>query len=180
MAKRVSDPTEAAKGFHDRFVEVFNTHYSRVFRILDRLSGDPELAADLAQDAFVRLYRRGELPESPPAWLISVAMNLLRNAQTKRSRRIRLLTRARTEDILSDPGPNPDRSMTTGEAVRMVRDTLQSLPERERKLLLLRAEGLSYRDIAGALGLNPASVGTLLARAKNAFREAYGGVQDAS
>jgi DNA-directed RNA polymerase specialized sigma24 family protein len=40
--------------------------------------------------------------------------------------------------------------------------------------LLLRAEGYSYRDIATALDLNEASVGTLLARAVRAFRESYG------
>jgi RNA polymerase sigma-70 factor (ECF subfamily) len=47
------------------------------------------------------------------------------------------------------------------------------MPERERSLLLLRAEGYSYRDMAAALDLNEASVGTLLARAKKMFREFY-------
>jgi RNA polymerase sigma-70 factor (ECF subfamily) len=54
------------------------------------------------------------------------------------------------------------------------------LPERDRKLLLLQAEGFSYRDIASALGLNEASVGTFLARARRAFRTAYEEPADAS
>ena len=45
-------------------------------------------------------------------------------------------------------------------------------------MLLLRAEGYGYRDIAAALGLHEASVGTLLARAKGAFREAYDAHED--
>jgi DNA-directed RNA polymerase specialized sigma24 family protein len=55
-----------------------------------------------------------------------------------------------------------------------VRTALGRLTGRERELLLLRAEGYSYRDLAAALQLHEASVGTLLARAKMAFREAYG------
>jgi RNA polymerase sigma-70 factor (ECF subfamily) len=54
-----------------------------------------------------------------------------------------------------------------------VRRALDRMPERDCNLLLLRAEGFSYRDIAAALELNEASIGTLLARAKTAFRENY-------
>ena len=54
-----------------------------------------------------------------------------------------------------------------------MRLALDQLPERERRMLLLRAEGYSYRDIAVALKLNEASVGVLLARAKREFRKTY-------
>jgi RNA polymerase sigma factor (sigma-70 family) len=60
-----------------------------------------------------------------------------------------------------------------------VRAAIHRLGERERQLLLLRAEGYGYRELAAALGLNEASVGTLLARAKRAFRESYQGSADA-
>ncbi len=50
---------------------------------------------------------------------------------------------------------------------------LGALPTRQAELLLLRHEGLSYDEVAAALGLNPASVGTLLARAQQAFRKEY-------
>jgi RNA polymerase sigma-70 factor, ECF subfamily len=50
---------------------------------------------------------------------------------------------------------------------------LLRLPERQRECLALRAEGLSYAEIAAALGVAPGSVGTLLARAERAFKEAY-------
>ena len=55
--------SETTPSFHDRFVGLFQAHFHRLYRYLDRLSGEPELAADLAQEAFVRLYRRGSLPE---------------------------------------------------------------------------------------------------------------------
>ena len=165
---------EIAPSFHQQFVDLFGTHFPRIYRYLDRLSGEPELAADLAQETFVRLYRRGSLPEAPEAWLITVAMNLFRNEKTTENRHRRLLTPARGAFPHSDPSPAPDQAVTAEELRRQVRSAIDRLPERERRLLLLKAEGYSYRDIAVALQLNEASVGTLLARARRAFRETYG------
>ena len=48
-----------------------------------------------------------------------------------------------------------------------------ALPERSRDLLVLRAEGFRYQEIATVLGIAPGSVGTLLVRAEQAFRESY-------
>jgi len=139
------------------------------------------LAADLAQETFVRLHRRGALPDAPAAWLISVAMNLLRNAKSTERRRLRLLTPARGEHVHSDPPPAPDQAMRSagGDVQQRVRRALDGMPEREKRMLLLRGEGYSYRDIATALELNEASVGVLLARAKRVFRDLYGDSRDA-
>jgi RNA polymerase sigma-70 factor (ECF subfamily) len=176
-ADALAEPTPS---FEESFVRLFRAHHPRLYRYLQRLSGEPELAADLVQDAFVRLYRRGSLPDAPEAWLISVALNLLRNARSTGSRRHRLLTVARAEEAHSDPLPPPDESATAGDARRRVQSALERLPEREQRMLLLQAEGYSYRDIAAALALNEGSVGTLLARARRAFLAAYGSGSDAS
>lgn len=165
--------------FHDEFVALFNAHFDRLYRYLDRLSGEPDLAADLAQEAFVRLYRRGSPPDAPVAWLISVATNLFRNARSTEARRLRLLTSARGEAALGDPPASPADAVDEAESRRQVRLAVDRLPARERQLLLLRAEGFSYRDLAAALDLHEASVGTLLARAKRAFRDLYEGGSDA-
>ena len=161
-------------------MELFNAHFPRLFRVMNRLSGESELAADVVQEAFVRLYQRGSLPEAPEAWLISVAMNLFRNERSTRSRRRGLLTPARSEQALADPPPSPEQAATAAESRRQVRRTLDRMSERERRLLLLRAEGYSYRDIAAALELNEASVGVFLARARRAFRATYEEASDAS
>ena len=55
----------------------------------------------------------------------------------------------------------------------LVRRTLDRMSPRDRALLLLREEGYSYRELGIALALHEASVGTLLARAKSTFREAF-------
>ncbi|MGI0029565.1 MAG: RNA polymerase sigma factor, partial [Nitrososphaera sp.] len=132
--------------FHDGFVALFDAHFQGLYRYLDRLSGDPDLAADLAQEAFVRLYRRGSFPDRPEAWLITVAMNLFRNARTQGARRLRLLTSARGETLLADPPPSPAQAAESDDSRRRVRTAIDRLPERERRMLLLRAEGYSYRD----------------------------------
>ncbi|MGH7468195.1 MAG: RNA polymerase sigma factor [Longimicrobiales bacterium] len=161
--------------FHDEFVLVFDQHFARLFRYLDRLSGDVELAADLAQETFIKLHQRGSLPAAPEAWLITVAMNLFRNVQATRARRRRLLPVSRAGVVTSDPPALPDHMAEANETRARVRCAIDRLPERDRALLLLIAEGYSYHHIACALDINEASVGTLLARAKRAFRAAYQG-----
>ena len=171
---------EMTVSFPDQVVVVFDAHFHRLFRFLDRLSGDPDLAADIAQEAFVKLYDRGSLPDRPEAWLISVSMNLFRNARSTGSRRARLLTLSRGEAVHSDPLPTPDETSAAAESRHRVRRAIDRIPERERNLLLLQAEGYSYHDIAEVLELNETSIGTLLARARLLFREAYQDSSDAS
>lgn len=162
--------------FHRRFEEFFDANFASLHRYLARLTGDADLAADVVQEAFVKLLRRGSLPEDPRAWTVSVALNLMRNATSKAARRRRLLSLAR----LRPPPELPSERLERSREVARVRSALNSLPTRESQLLLLRSEGYSYREIAAALDLHEASIGTLLARARNAFKEALGGGDHAS
>jgi RNA polymerase sigma-70 factor (ECF subfamily) len=161
--------------FPEQLASLFGAQFPRLFRFLDRLSGDPDLAADLAQEAFVRLHRRGAMPEAPEAWLVSVALNLFRNSRSTVTRRQRLLAVAGTDAVHQAAAASPDGVLIADEERHRVRAALDRMPERERRMLLLRGEGMSYRDISAALSLNEASVGTLLARARRAFRVAYEG-----
>jgi len=166
--------------FSDAFAEIFDAHFARLFRYLQRWSGDSELAADAAQETFVRLYERGSMPERPAAWLIAVALNLARNARSTRIRHAQLLTAARGEYAVADRQPLPAEVTEANDARTRVRSTLDRMCARDRSLLLLRAEGFAYRDIAEALELNEASVGTMLARARDTFRQLWEETVDAS
>lgn len=166
---RVAPRVRMTRTFTDLLKEVHDAHYASLFRYFDRLSGDPDLAADVVQEAFVRLYRRGTLPDRPDRWLVTVALNLFRNERSTARRRGALRLEHGT-DLSPARQPTPAESVEAIERQARVRAALEGLSQRERELLLLRAEGYGYRDLAAILELNEASVGTLLARAKQAFR----------
>jgi RNA polymerase sigma-70 factor (ECF subfamily) len=69
--------------------------------------------------------------------------------------------------------PTPEEAHAAGQERDRVRMVLASLDARQAELLVLRSNDLSYAEVAAALGLNPASVGTLISRAQQAFRKEY-------
>ena len=159
-----------AVSFEELFRQEFERRYTSLHRYLSRLSDDPALAADIAQEAFVRLYQRGSMPDDTGAWLATVANNLFRNDVQGRKRRTRIMDGERATLVLADPPLLPDIQAESNERKSYVRAALDTIPIRDRQLLLLRYEGYSYREIAVALDITESSVGTLLARAKDAFR----------
>jgi len=174
-AEREAIVLPEAVTFEAAFRREFEQRYDPLARYLARLTGDVATAADLAQEAFVRLFGRGSMPDDPAAWLVSVAHNLLRNERQQIARRLRLLERHAGEVSPVETSASPHDALETDERRTQVRRALDTLAERDRQMLLLRYEGFAYREIAQALALNEASVGTLLTRAKTAFREALGG-----
>ncbi|MBK5188631.1 MAG: sigma-70 family RNA polymerase sigma factor [Gemmatimonadaceae bacterium] len=166
-----------ALAFEAEFRAAFAARFSEVYRVVDRYLGDASLASDIAQETFVRLYRRGSMPNDLRSWLVSVALNQARDEQRRTARRLRLL-RKRTPDVhMGDAAPSPEEDVLSAERRMLVRRALEKLPPRDRALLLLREEGYSYREVAVALDMVETSVGTLLARAKVAFRHAYESMQ---
>ncbi len=154
---------------HDR---LFAELHAPVFRYVHRLTGDPDVAADIAQEAFVRLYTRGGgLPDEARPWLFRVADNLVRDRARRRSTVVRFADAG--ERIVSDPPPRPDDALEQSERVQEVREALERLKPRDRKILLMREEGFSYEEIARVVGVGRRSVPTLVMRALRRFRDAY-------
>jgi RNA polymerase sigma-70 factor, ECF subfamily len=163
-----------------RFETLFLRHYSRVHRLLRRLLGSDEEAEDAAQEVFLRLYRQETVPEDEVGqsrWLLRVAtnvgLNVLRSGrrQAARLHRTALLDQAdapRREERL-----DPAAMAVAQEELALVHAILDDMPARARACLLLRHGGMSYAEIADALGVAPGSVGTMLARAERDFRRRY-------
>ncbi|MGI9078367.1 MAG: sigma-70 family RNA polymerase sigma factor [Gemmatimonadaceae bacterium] len=166
----VGDTHALAVSFEDLFRQEFERRYASLHRYLSRLSDDPALAADIAQETFVRLYHRGSMPDNTGAWLATVANNLFRNEVQGRKRRARIMDGSRATLVLADQPQLPDAAAEANERKNYVRAALDTIPVRDRQLLLLRYEGFSYRELAIALDIAESSVGTLLARAKSSFR----------
>lgn len=148
----------------------FARHHAALFRYVHRLTGDADVAADIAQEAFVRLLEQRLPDESVRGWLFTVAMNLVRDRSRTRGRRLRLL---RERGLAPDAPPRPDEEAERDERIAAVRQALEKLVPRDRQLLLLREEGFRYREIAEIVGVAPGSVGTLLARALDRFARVY-------
>jgi RNA polymerase sigma-70 factor (ECF subfamily) len=96
------------------------------------------------------------------------------------SRRRRREEEARAESLRTGTTDDALRSLMREERRARVRLVLESLKPRDAQLLLLRSNGLAYRELADAVGVAPASIGTLLARAEaefeRRFRARYGDV----
>jgi RNA polymerase sigma factor (sigma-70 family) len=177
--KRPAFEVATASLFDREFRHAFEEEFESLFRYVDRWSGDAALAADVAQETFIRLYHRGRLPEELRAWLVSVANNLLRDEHRRVARRERLLRRHSATETAEGSEHRPDADLLAEERRRAVRAALDELPMRERALLLLRHEGYSYRDLGKALRIRESSVGTLLTRARERFRAAMEGREHA-
>lgn len=148
---------------------LFQRLHPPLFRYLHRLTGDPDAAADAAQEAFVRLSRQSLPEEEVRPWLFTVATNLVRDRARKAERHRRL------QGHVPPPSGSaaPDVSLERSERIAMVRAALDRLPERDRTMLLMREEGFKYDEIARAVDVAPGSVGTLLARAAKRFEKSY-------
>jgi RNA polymerase sigma-70 factor, ECF subfamily len=165
------------RGDERAFEELFTRHYARVYGVALRISGDAQEAEELAQDVFLKLYRR-PLSDSDDAnvagWLYRVATNDAFNAVRSRRRRLGWLRRfVQREPVGVDASADPLHIIAGRDEASRVRTALAQLPERQRNALVLRASGLSYLEVADALEIKPTSVGTLLARAEQALRVVY-------
>jgi RNA polymerase sigma factor (sigma-70 family) len=151
------------------FERIFDEVYPQLFRYSLRVSGDPDLAEDTAQEAFVRLLDRevsGGM-SGARAWLFTVATRLLRDRARVEGNRARILEAHPDRPGSTDTMPAPDEEAVRSAEIRRVREALKALGERDRTLLLLREEGFSYAELAEEVGVKPGSVGTLLARARH-------------
>ena len=152
------------------FEAFFHANYQRVARVVARVCGDQSHAEDLAVEAFWKLSREPRAQgNAAGGWVYRTAVRMALNELRRRHRRARY-------ELLASVLPgmrSPEELHAETETAGQVRLVLAVLPARQAELLLLRSDGLSYEEVAAALDLNPASVGTLLSRAQRAFRKEY-------
>jgi RNA polymerase sigma-70 factor (ECF subfamily) len=163
------------------FEAAFQLHWPRVLNVLARLVGERAEAEDLALETFYKLHATppavvGE--ESLRGWLYRVATNLGLNALRARRRRQSYEEQAGRLDLQEYAPDNPSEEVERRLERRRVRLALTQLKPRSAQLLVLRHSGCSYAEIAAALEVSPASVGTLLARAESEFEAQFRKIQD--
>ena len=177
-------PNEAAVevNFNEARVDletIFHAHYERIARVIAGVIRDPARAEELAVEVFLKWSRNPAVQgknaqgENAEGWLYRTAvrkgLDELRR-ETRRSRYEPLLSLLRLRE---NRPPAPDELFAAREERQKVRLVLSVIAPRQAELLLLRSHDLSYDELASALNLNPASVGTFLSRAQQAFRKEY-------
>jgi RNA polymerase sigma factor (sigma-70 family) len=161
------------------FDATFDEHYPELVRYCHRLTGDRDVAEDMAQESLVRLFDHGVSGASGGlrAWLFTTATHLVRDRYRVDRNRRRLLE---ANPVRPAEPVSPDRIVERHEDRARARTALEALAPRDREILLMRYSGFSYREIADAVGVAATSVGTLLARAERRFEEAVGATGEAA
>ena len=157
------------------FEAIFHAQYERVARVIAGVIRDPARAEELAVEVFLKWSRQARsAEENPGAWLYRTAvrtgLNELRH-QERRSRREGVFGFFRFSRVTTSA--TPEDSLVASEEKEKVHLVLSGLKPRQAELLVLRSHDLTYDELAATLTLNPASIGTLLSRAEQAFRKEY-------
>ncbi|HTS87443.1 MAG TPA: sigma-70 family RNA polymerase sigma factor [Gemmatimonadales bacterium] len=149
--------------------ELFREYHGSLVRMLYRRTGDRDRAEDLAQEVFARAVATP--PDNPRPWLFAVALNLVRDDGRRAVRQGRRLMLLKGET--ASTAPPPDDEFDRQEKTRAVRAALEQLRDIDREVLVLKAEGFDYDEIAAATGLAKSAIGTTLSRARRRLVEAY-------
>lgn len=172
----------AQKGDQNAYADLVCRHWDGVVRVVYRMSGDPALAEDAAQEAFLRAWQRldGYNPQHAfRAWVYRIAVNAA----------LDVLRARRPADSLDDlhesalptasPAANPDARFERREQAERVQRAVMALPGASRAVLVLREWGqLSYAEIAEALSIPMGTVMSRLNAARGQLRQSLAGMME--
>jgi RNA polymerase sigma-70 factor, ECF subfamily len=160
---------DAAAGFVE---DLFAAHHNEIYAYLIRMVRDPELAADLTQDAFVKAYRNYdtlEKPENARAWLYQIAHRVALD-HIRRQKIVRFLPWTGES---RGAAPSTERLVMDAHLSSDMQRALEKIPERQRAALLLaELHDMTGLELAAALGVSHVAARALLTRARESLRQA--------
>ena len=152
--------------------ELFAAHHGEIYAYLIRMLRDPELAADLTQDAFIKAYRNYdtlEKPENARAWLYQIAHRVALD-HIRRQKIVRFLPWTGES---RGAAPSTERLVMDAHLSGDMQRALARIPERQRAALLLaEIHDLTGLELAAALGVSHVAARALLTRARESLRQA--------
>jgi RNA polymerase sigma-70 factor (ECF subfamily) len=169
---------QALAGSEAAFTVLVERYQDRVFRLVSRYTRDPNECEDLAQEVFLRVFRKLHTFQHESqffTWVYRIAVNAANDLLAKAGRRrLKLVDDEATLDAFGEgrEGDAPDLPMQRAELAQVTRRLLDELPEKFRTVLVLREfEDLSYTEIAEVLQCRLGTVESRLFRARQKFRE---------
>lgn len=167
------------------FEELVLRYQARLLAVLEHLCGKRDLAEDLAQDVFLRVYRarkRYKPTSKFSTWLFTIANNVASNARRGMARRREVNVEGSESGplgvnpieqmALAASGQMPTRQLDKSEMRDIVNVAVASLSERQRlAVLLAKFEDMNYADIGEVMDLSPQAVKSLLSRARATLRD---------
>jgi RNA polymerase sigma-70 factor, ECF subfamily len=162
------------------FVEsLFARHHNEIYAYLVRMLRDPELAADLTQDAFVKAYKAYdalEKDENARAWLYQIAHRVALD-ELRRRKIIRMIP---WTGEAHGAAPSAERIAMDLRLSGPLERALARIPERQRAALLLaELHDLSGVELAAAMGVSHVAARAILTRARESLRRALAAEKDA-
>ena len=164
------------QGDVNAFEKLVTEYEKAVYAIAQRMTGNPEDAADMTQETFIKAYNslssfRGDSKFS--VWLYRIANNVCLDFLRSKSRRPTVSLSAEDDDgeetqlDIADESQSPELLLERGLTRDAVRRGLDTLPPDYKQILLLREiQGLSYEEIAAALGIESGTVKSRIFRAR--------------
>ena len=155
----------AGSGNMEAFEELVRRHQGWAWQITYRFFGEKEQAADVVQDAFIRLLQASPRYQ-PRAKFRTYFHRIITRLCLDQAKKKRLPELDTVPDIF-DPAPDAAAELMRRETAAAVRNALDTLAPNQRMAIVLRYyEGLDYREIANAMGITPKAVERLLARGR--------------
>ncbi len=161
--------TEAAEGDMDAFEELVRRHQRGAFNVAYGMLSDEHLAADVAQEAFLRVLEQAETYR-PTAKFTTYFYSILRRICIDHYRKKK--PNYRPDFITSESGAaTPPEMLERQENAEIIRNAISALPPRQRMALTLKHFGkMSYKDIAETMDCSTGAVDSLLIRAREKLK----------
>jgi RNA polymerase sigma-70 factor (ECF subfamily) len=148
------------QSFEDFFKEVYKKHFTMIFRVAFRITGESFKAEDVCHEAFLKFYEKGRaITDSDQAkyWLIRVVKNLAYN--TEKRKQIEAKAINKLKPAAAEPSPSSEEQFFKTQTESAVQEALNKLPYNLRIVLILKEfEGLTYKEIASIIGISEANV----------------------